>query len=97
MKLKQCVHEGCDSRPLRQHDERPEHEQDEDDRQQPKLFPLLHESPQLQDKLAHASPPKFHGSRTGISYENVDAAGDSLDTSSWRLRTFAASCLFQTA
>ena len=35
-------------------EQRAHQEQDDDDRQQPKLFPFLHEGPQFHDKLAHS-------------------------------------------
>src|SRR5580765_4454521 len=51
----QRVDEGGHRRALRQHDEGAKQHEDDHDRQEPELLPLLHEGPELEDELSHGS------------------------------------------
>lgn len=55
--LKKRVDERRDCRTRCEDYEAAEQDQAEDDRQEPELFPLLHERPKLQQKLNHLGPP----------------------------------------
>ena len=51
--LEQGIDEGRDRRPLRQHNQGTKQEQNDENRQQPELFPFFHKGPQFHQKTAH--------------------------------------------
>jgi len=53
--LKQRVDEGRHRGPLRQHNQGAKQKQNDENRQQPELFPFFHKGPQFHQKAAHTS------------------------------------------
>jgi hypothetical protein len=72
--LKERVNKRRDRRTRCKDYEAAEQDQAEDDRQEPELFPLLHERPKLQQKFSHWTPPL-----NNLAEERLEKIAGALD------------------